>query len=258
MKSRGSLGYLYVATGNTFIEEAERSAQSLLKLQPGAEICLVCDQPYAGNIFHNVVQHRLVCQEGHKKYGYLYKISGLLQSPFDKTLYIDTDTYFTDNCAELFTLLNYFDLMICHDYMETSFAIVDNQQIDGYHTYNTGVIPFNASKNINSFIENWFTIFERKIDEYWSDQPAFMEALLTSKIKSYSLQTNYNFRFKQFLTVSTGKVKILHGRHPDIELLANKLNHELNHRAWDPKMWTLRSWKKNSLFNLLKRIFKAL
>src|SRR5690606_25948890 len=159
---------------------------------------------------------------------------------FEKTIFIDTDTYFCDNCDELFNILEYFDFLICHDYMEVTYALVNNTPLEGYRSYNSGVIAFKKSFVSQSFIEDWKKRFTS--NSYIGDQPAFMESMLYSNAKIYSLQTNYNFRFNQFLTVPNGKVKILHGRHKNMAEIGKIINSRMDHRVWDPIAWTCRGW----------------
>jgi hypothetical protein len=128
--------------------------------------------------------------------GYLSKIKGILETPYEQTIFIDTDTFFCDTCDELFRVIYFFIVLIYHDYQETSFAQIDGSDLKGLNTYNTGVIVYNSSDRVMSFLNDWATIFKDGMDDYWSDQPAFMKALLYHPINTYSLQTIYNFRFR--------------------------------------------------------------
>jgi hypothetical protein len=251
-------GYLFVATGDQYLREAEFSANSLLQHSPNLPIALITDQKsFQSDCFDQIIYIDFPNLEKNKKMAYATKILGMINSPYEKTIFIDTDTFFCDHTNELFDVLDYFDLMICHDYQEHTFALVNGTEMKGYHTYNTGVIAFKKSKIVGDFLESWLTIFNEKIDSYWSDQPAFMEALLYANIKTYSLQTIYNFRFNQYLPISNGKVKILHGRHPNMESIGTILNAHNHHRSWDPRDWKCRSWEdKPSLKESVRRLIK--
>ncbi|MFY0599370.1 MAG: hypothetical protein JXR03_06840 [Cyclobacteriaceae bacterium] len=245
---------MYVAVGDEYVKEAENSAKSLIKVDPNASICLISNQPYLGVVFTNSLEVSFPVDPENAKLGYLFKIIGMLETPFERTIFVDTDTYFCDNCEELFGILEFFDLLICHDFQETSFAQIDGVDLAGYHTYNTGVIAFNSSPQVIQLIKNWRDVFQRKMDSYWSDQPAFMDALLSNFVKVYVMQTHYNFRFRQFLTISDGNIKILHGRYPNMIELEKTLNKVEGYRAWDPKAWKLRNWSRKSWFEKLKEI----
>ena len=236
-------GYLYVASGEKYLKEAERSASSLREHTVKHPIALITDQLFQSSSFDHILKTDLPDPSLNPKNGYLVKMVGMLQSPFSKTLFVDTDTFFCDACDELFDVLDYFDLMICHDYQEHTFAKPNGRELTGFNTYNTGVIAFRNTNQTESFLNQWIEIFKKKIDDYWSDQPAFMEALLFQELKTYSLQTIYNFRFNQFLPISQGKVKVLHGRHEDMRGIGKILNQSTNHRSWDPRDWRCRSWQ---------------
>lgn len=247
INSENNYGYLYVAKGKKYIQEAINSAKSLKNNAPHYPVCLITDEDISPNIFDQIINIRFTYDDN-PKYGYLTKIQGMLESPYKKTFFVDTDTYFLENCDELFEINKYFDLMICHDYQENSYALVNGNELRGYHTYNTGVIVFDKNSKVIEFLQNWANIFIGKMDQYWSDQPAFMEALLYSDIKTYSLQTLYNFRFNQFLPISHKKVKILHGRHSDLEGIGKLINNSTEHRSWDPRKWTVHSWFNKKTF----------
>ena len=251
-----STGFLYVAVGDDYFHEAEKSARSLRIVSPQAQICLVTNSNLKSEFFDIILPIEEVNFDG--KRGYISKAYGMKVTPYQKTVFVDTDTFFAGSADELFKILDYFDLAIAHDYMEDSLAIVNEGPLDGFRTYNTGVLVFNKSESFQVFLDSWINCYLRQIDVYWSDQPALMEALLYTQLKTYSLQTNYNFRFNQFLTIPNGKVKILHGRHKSPLEIANILNVSEEHRSWDPKLWSLHGWKEDeSFWKLIRRAVKS-
>jgi hypothetical protein len=242
-------GYLYVASGEKYVLEAERSAISLLSHNSQAQICLVTSQNYEGEVFSNVKFLEFSVDGDLRQAGFLFKILGIMESPFNRTIFLDTDTFLCDSCDELFDLLSYFDLLICHDYQEDTYALLDDRPIRGYNTYNSGVIAYSKNRSIMAFFKSWLETYQFNRDKYWGDQPAFMKALLQADIKTYSLQTIYNFRINQFLTISHGNVKILHGRHSDLVGIERIINESTDHRSWDPRAWRCRSWSAKKSFS---------
>ena len=113
-----SRGYLYTAIGDKYYLEAEKSAKSLRRVSPDAQICLITNSELSSEIFNQVILYR----EGEfgGKAGYISKAYGMRMSPYDQTIFIDTDTYFAEPVDELFDLLEFYDLAIAHDYMENS------------------------------------------------------------------------------------------------------------------------------------------
>jgi hypothetical protein len=113
-------GILYVATGARYVEEARSSARSVRACNPGLPICLVTDQsiePDADfDIVRDVHETPSGTAAGPENYlaldrvAYYRKILPLVGSPFEKTLFLDTDTWVGDSLEDLFTLLDSFVL----------------------------------------------------------------------------------------------------------------------------------------------------
>ncbi len=256
-------GYLYTASGQKYVDEAKKALRSLKEVHPDAIAALLIDSDTPIPELHNfdIIKQIEVPQSGNKKIAsHSIKLLGMLHTPFEKTFFLDTDTYMCENCQELFEVLDWFDLLICHDYHETRWPLLDNKELIGCNPYNSGVVVYKKNTVTESFIQDWYDRFISNYDIYQGDQPAFMEALLHHLIKVYSLQTIYNFRFNQFLTISYGKVKILHGRHLNLEQIASRLNESEKHRCWNPRKWRCQSWYDSStykerLYNLKKNLF---
>ena len=227
-------GFLYIATGQKYIEEARTSAKSLRRHFENAKIALVTDKPINDNLFNEII----FLEPSHTsnwKLGLNFKVEGLLKSPFEKTFFIDTDTYFTDSTIELFRLLDFFDLLICHSPNDISKIRVKGKKLEGLSPYNTGVIVFNKNTEVIKLFKEWGRFYLEKPETYSSDQPAFMEALLTHDVKIFVLSYVYNFRLPSFISLPPLKVKIIHGRASNYERLNRIINrHSDRHRTWSP------------------------
>ncbi len=227
-------GFLYVATGQKYIQEAINSAESLKRHAKSAKIALVTNKAFFSDIFDEII---VIDRESpiDWKTGLAFKVEGLLCSPFEKTFFLDTDTYFTDDVQELFRILDFFDMLICHASNDISKIKIEEKKLEGLSPYNTGVIVFKNSKKVESLFRHWKDLFTTNSAKYSSDQPAFMEALLYHDIKIYVLSYVYNFRFTSFITVPPLKVKLLHGRSSNYNRLDQIINkHPHNHRTWSP------------------------
>ena len=155
-------GFLYVATGQKYIKEAIRSAQSLKKHSGSARIAMVTNEAFSNKLFDEVI----VLDHEHSsdwKNGLSFKVEGLLRSPFEKTFFIDTDTYFTDNVQELFRVLDYFDLLMSHSPNDISRIRIEGEKLEGISPYNTGVIVYNNSEKVKS-IKSIGAFAQAKID----------------------------------------------------------------------------------------------
>lgn len=229
-------GYLYIATGDSFVEEAGRSVASLRRVHPEAHATLVTDAPTDVPGFDQIsvvgveTEHDSVWKKGT-----LFKVRALQASPYDHTFFVDTDTYFCDRCDELFDLLRYYDLLICHAPGDVAPVYGSGKLLEGYHPYNTGVMVYRRSAAMHDLFERWHDAYLSRIDLYPHDQPAFMEALLDADVKLYVLQPNYNFRTPYLVSFVARPVKIIHGRPRDYERLARTLNERIEHRTWVPQ-----------------------
>ena len=229
-------GYLYAATGQKYIEEAVISVRSLRRINSDIHATLITDNQIEISDFDSI---QILKNENQNlnawKSGLLFKVMALQNFPYNKTFFVDTDTYFCDECEELFELLEYYDLLICHAPADVSMVTVGKKELDGYFPYNTGVIVYNKNDIIKKTFEDWLTIYKAKIELYPHDQASFMEALLTNSVKLYVLQPIYNFRISYFVSVSAKKVKIIHGRPRNFDEIIKIVNSKIMQRVWFPK-----------------------
>jgi len=103
-------GVVYIATGQKFVDEALISARSVRRRMGDIPIALFTDLSHLQQnppdpvnmvyLMHNV---RKSC---------LDKMYPLLDTPFEKTLFLDTDTYVCDRIDEVFDILDHYDIAI--------------------------------------------------------------------------------------------------------------------------------------------------
>ena len=214
-------GILYSATGKPFIAEATASANSSLRYNNVLHQ-IFCDSvpdapPQAG------IEFVPFEPSGNP---YLDKIRNIGRSPFEETLFIDTDTYITANLDDLFDLLQRFDIAAAHAPGYTKCD--DRGQSEAFHDFNTGVIAYRSTPAVGKFLSSW-----DKLHTQWSanppfylkgvDQPAFRRALWDSQLTFYTLSPEYNYR-TIFPGRLVGAAKILHGRNTNYPKLETHLN----------------------------------
>lgn len=254
-----TFGYIYIATGDKYIKEAIQSARSLKRCSPKANVCLISDSDLNEDCFSQVIVVSNSTQVDWKV-GLLSKVQGFPLSPFDKTVFVDTDTYFCEPVDELEGLLDHFDCMFCHDYYDKAEILFKEKVVSGFFPVNTGVVAFSKNDRVTSFLKLWADKYVANIERYWSDQPAFMEALLESDIKSWILHSGYNFRFLNHVSLPDKEnLKILHGRAKteEFELLRNRINKTKAQRGWDANTRTLHAWGSKPFGKVLfERIYQ--
>lgn len=244
-------GYLYVATGEKFIAEAAQSAASLRAVHAGAHVTLATNEPCKNAAFDTIISVNFKLETGETpwKVGLLFKAFALQHSPYEQTFFVDTDTYFLEDCRHLFSLLDFHDVLIAHSPADVSKVTWQGQELEGYHPYNTGVIVFRKNAKTTQLLADWLAIYKEKFDLYPSDQTPFMEALLKNTIQLYVLLPFYNFREHFMVSLPPGTVKIVHGRPRDISDLTAIVNGDQNHRTWLPRREKIifrrpKSWKR--------------
>lgn len=221
-----SKGVLYIAstTGqNKYLEEALLSARSV-KEQTDLPVTLVANK----NPKSPYIDRFMPLQS--PDHSFRDKIKPLRQTPYEQTLFLDTDTYVTTDITHIFDLLETFELGVAHaPYRELRSVGVPK----AFPELNTGVILYESNSTVLNLFKNWLQLHD-KYDpnrDGANDQPPFREALYNSDVSFTILPSEYNCRFI-YPGYLSGEVKILHGRHPNMEEMAKALNEETDRRVF--------------------------
>lgn len=201
-------GIFYIATGNEFVKEAELSARSVRNVMPDVPIAI------ATNVEPSY-EFNYVIDISNPHHDFRDKISNISRSPFDKTLYLDTDTYVTSDVSELFELLARFDIGLALNHNREAYNPPDIP--DSFPEYNTGVIVYKNDNTFQQFTETW----ENNHIEILStvnthDQPSFRKTLFNSDLRVATLTPEYNcmIRYPGYIR---NNIKIGHSRLLDIQ-----------------------------------------
>jgi hypothetical protein len=204
-------GILYVATGKKYAQEAIKSARSFKQRMPDVPIAIFTDDATPTEkeeIFDNVI----ILER--PKFHYLDKVEALQRTPYEKTLFLDTDTYCVESCYELFALLERFDIAAAHSPVRVSTQNNGKCPLS-FPELNTGVIVYRNSREVCRVIEHWRKIFCFQLSKGFNinDQPAFREAVYQSSLQIGILTPEYNLRtcFPYFVG-GNALVKIVHDR----------------------------------------------
>ena len=220
-----SRGFLYTAFGAAYVEEARVSARSVRQVNPEAKICIVTDEPViAGEEFDMVLP---ITPPGEVETfarldsgAYYRKIDQFARSPFDRTIYLDSDTYVTGSLAGLFDLLDRYEMLVTHDgnaeanyrfeQTETPFTSIPKE----FGCINTGVLAYRNGGRAQAFFTRWkenhvLHVQHRTVN----DQPAMRLTLFESDLRYHILPITYNwFSWIPCFIPSGGKVVVIHGR----------------------------------------------
>lgn len=232
-------GVLYIASGASYIEDATRSAKTI-KNNTNLPITLVTDREVRNTVFDTVIR------SDDFLYHYGDSVLQIPPLPYEKTLFLDTDTVVSDSFEELFVMLENIDIAAA-TIAEDRFKI---QTVpDSFPEYNTGVILFDRCEATSDFVELWKEIYRGYLDNgIRMNQPAFREALYESQIQATTLPAEYNCR-ANFGGYLTDKVNILHGNFPNPDSVLKKLNENDTPRVFFNKNGELHVKKVNTTNN---------
>ena len=120
-------------------------------------------------------------------------------SPYERTLYLDSDTKIVRDFSDAFDLLDRFDVAAVQDHSRKSSrwsGIPEYKNIPyAFPEFNGGVILFRKSPAVDEFFECWKKYFYKYEDQtQGQDQASFRIALWESDIRLHSLPFEYNVR----------------------------------------------------------------
>jgi hypothetical protein len=223
-------GVLYYAVGEKYVREAISSAESLRRWMPKIATAIVTCGDIKAIAGSGVLDTVIQIDDA----GFSFRdVKGLHRSPFERTIFLDTDTFVCGSLEDLFAILDHFDLAVAHDSVRLS------PQLDAPHVpyqpagvpsafpeMNTGVVAYRNSVRVQAFFEEWRRLYCEQIASTtrpYHDQPAFTQALYRSDLRYATLTHEYNCRFNSGGHLASA-VRILHGRHSDMDQVATELN----------------------------------
>ena len=243
-------GYLYIVCNKEkFYEEAFRSAKSLRKVDGNAHITIICDRKIKNvdRLFDKVIIRAF--KPSNFIEAILYRVRYLYElSPYKKTFFVDSDTYFFESAHCLFRLLDYYDVCLAQAPSDVNIPHIKGQIMEGYTPYNMGILLFRKNAANKKLFSSWLKIYDEKKNIYPThDQPSFVEALLDAKSRVYTLSSLWNARLPAYQSFPASTIKIVHGRHDDYEKLRKIMNSVSVNRAWDPRRQKLIYRKRDVL-----------
>jgi hypothetical protein len=197
---------------------------------PEISAVLFTDQPVSGIPYFDHVN-----QISDPQFSSIDKIAPLKNSPFERTLFLDSDTYVIEPLEELFDLLDRFDIAAAHDTWRLGVEL--SECPDSFVEFNSGVLLYRLNEKVKEFIDSWENQHKKnrlKVP-YVGDQVAFRKCVFYSTVSVYVLppEYNYNMWFPSFFGVN-GKVKILHGRNNQFQQAARIVNQSQSARVFLP------------------------
>jgi len=220
-------GILYVATGQRFVDEAAASCRSLRAHMPDIPVILWSDVPREKipTVFEEV---RRIDDPAHS---FADKIKPMAETPFEKTVFLDTDTHLCAPIWDVFDLLDRVDMAAAHAPMRVTWPQPGIP--DSFPEVNSGVLAWRKSDKTRGLFAEWERLYQEHVASTGQkdDQPALRRALFESGVRMGILPPEYNFRTVMPAVAGRGRVRIIHGRHADMDAVERRLNARLGCRA---------------------------
>jgi hypothetical protein len=222
-------GFLYVATGEKWVREALDSVARLKKVHPDVPAAMFTDMPELAKTapFDDVIT--LPDQEWVNTE---QKVWAVGRSPFERTVYLDTDIYVYGDLTDLFTVLDRFDfaavpiqLRLCRRSDHADPTDIP----EAFQSVNGGMFAYRRNDHTKELFELWWRLYQadKQTAASLMDQPSLRVALWRSECQVLLLPPEFNMRTIRYRvqpTTAVGPVRIIHGRPRDADALAARWN----------------------------------
>ncbi len=199
-------GYLYIYHGKRYENEAQISVESLRKYDKSAHVTAFTNVKPKDGIFD---KYKII-----KPTSIRSKVSYIDESPYAKTIFLDTDTIFCRDVKDIFDMLYHYDFCLAHDLARKrkkySDLIKQYKEIPyAFSEVNTGVIGFSNTEKVKECFKRWkvnYSSYYKRFKGVFNgtflksvpyDQPSFRVSLWETKALLYILPVEYNVRSKQ-------------------------------------------------------------
>jgi hypothetical protein len=230
---RSDDGIIYSCSGESYVAEAIRAARSSLRHNPLPHVLFASPSPASHTADPGVSIHPFEASED----PFLDKIRNIRRSPFERTIFLDTDTLVVDELVHLLDLLERYDLAVAHTAGYRGFA--DPEVPAAFYELNTGVMAWRSNERTAAFLAGWeqtYAAWGRKEpfrSAATSDQAAFRNCAWKHELRLVVLGPEYNFR-TLFPATVVARVRVIHGRRRNAEGLAARLNSRHGPRNFTP------------------------
>jgi len=197
--NKGIVYTVYNAVGDQFFKELSVSVESFRRFHP--DLHITCFSDMEPDKLLQLVPGINKCVQIDCKI-LRAKVDVLKHSPYEKTLYLDSDTVFDYHINDIFDMLDEYELVIAHCLARKrekySKHIPEYKNIPyAFSELNTGVMGFKKCENTNKLFDLWKKYYRKHYNICPYDQPSFRVSLWESKAKLYILPPEYNARSKQ-------------------------------------------------------------
>lgn len=224
-------GALYIAFGERYREEVRRSAESLRRVNSSFEVAVVGDRPWTGGFRPNHFVDRpailsLACKSRY-----------MGESPFEETLFLDTDTFVARDPLPLFGLLKHYD--VCVPFGGAQFNHPGG--LDHQARACSGMILYRNTEAVRDVFRRWDEEYAAEAERLGysgqADERSLTIALAESRLRLGVLPPYVH------LNVGTPSVFlsppiVLHGREVDLATVSERIGGSWDQALdWHPRVW---------------------
>lgn len=208
-------GVYFIASGEKYFNEAVQSSRSIRRTNPDLSIAIATDIRSSCEAFDIV---KKIKSTGN---GYMDKIRWMSESPFDRTVFLDTDTLVVGDLKPLYEALDRFDLVLCHAPFREIYSLPGIPI--SFPEMNTGMMAFNSTPEITGLFSEWYRLQQSSIlSDDPRDQPYLRKVLYESSVRFLVTIEEFNCRFR--MGYAQTRVVVLHDRHPQISQVERAIN----------------------------------
>jgi hypothetical protein len=212
------IGAIYIITQDSrYTGLLLNSAASLKRVMPDLPITVFTQFPLESSDFERVIR-----VDGSQD-GFYDKTLLMQQTPYERTLFVDADTYIVEPVPELFTMLDQFDFAATHEEYQNTDWHNRYPRPDippSFPEFNTGILAYRRSSRMDGVLKDWSDLYHSFLENHpgqkINDQPFFRAAVYSNQVCIATLTREYNCKFRGQGYLN-GRVKILHG-HVDLQL----------------------------------------
>ena len=215
-------GYFFIVTGKKYRDEISISFKQLRSLTK-LPICVASDQQLEFKCDHFI-------HIPNPTFSYQDKVLNLEKTPFQKTVYVDSDISFFHCPDELFDGLAGADLLASHEASLGLGHVSQKVQVTNvFPEVSSGLIAFRKNDRVMKLLENWRYEYDWAHAKFGirEDQPSFRRALFATDLKFSILPPEFHYIPANFMRVVGTKVYCIHNH--DFGF-ADKIGNALNRR----------------------------
>lgn len=229
-------GVFYIVDGDSYAEEANKSASSVKRWMPNIETFLYAVGGYSKPLPH--IDHIYTLPPRQSKLWYLDSTRYFNQIVNERTdygqlLYLDTDTWVASACMDMWQVLSHYDFAVAQaagrDATPSAFGVPA-----AFTTPSIGVTLFRNDGPVRQMLADWLENFENHQVTYGDyDEAALRDTVYRNKrgLKIMTLPPEYSVRCG-FGCWLYGAARILHARLPNLPEIAEEINSVTTMRLW--------------------------